>query len=37
MKLPSVTEPMGLFDFIIWGIVLMAAAILAFLLVFGTF
>ena len=37
MELPSVTDPMGLFDIVIWGIVLMAAAILTFLLLFGTF
>lgn len=37
MKLPSVTDPMGLFDILIWAIVLLAAVILAVLLVFGTF
>lgn len=35
MKL-SLTDPQGLFDIILWGIVLMAAIALAFLLLFGT-
>jgi hypothetical protein len=37
MKLPSVTDPMGLVDYIIGGIVLLATVILAFLLLFATF
>jgi hypothetical protein len=37
MEIPSITDPMGLFDILIWAIVLLAAVILAVLLVFGTF
>ncbi|WP_276300732.1 hypothetical protein [Halorussus lipolyticus] len=31
------TDPEGLFDIILWGIVLMAAIVLAYLLLFGSF
>ena len=33
----NVTDPMGLFDMLIWSIVLLAAIILAVILVIGTF
>jgi hypothetical protein len=33
----TLTDPQGLFDVVLWGIVLLAALILASLLLFGTF
>ncbi len=37
MGIPSLTDPQGLFDIVIGGIVLLSAVILAYLLLFGTY
>jgi hypothetical protein len=37
VNMPSITDPEGLFDVILWGIILLAAIILAYLLLFGTY
>ncbi len=37
MELPDATDPQGLFDIVLWGIVLLAAIGLAYMLLFGTF
>jgi len=37
MELPDVTDPQGLFDIVLWGIVLLAAIGLAYMVLFGSF
>ena len=37
MVFPSYTDPQGLFDILLWSIVLLAAIGLAVLLVYGSF
>jgi len=37
MELPSPTTPEGLFDYLLWGIVALAALIGVALLAFGTY
>jgi hypothetical protein len=37
MEFPDITDPEGLFDVVLWGIVLLATVLLAVLLLVGTF